>query len=109
LENLLTMEHNWTEPLASEGYIKLRGLKSEWKQMQIEAQRCVEFRGRGEVPDAAVYVRIGVARSDGDRPLEDLAENAIKLSLEQARAFTEWLAHEIDSAEQMAKRKNTSG
>ena len=78
----------------------MRGCKGVLETMTIEAQHQNRMGGK-EGNTEVVIVRVGVLPKDGDRPLLDLAENGIKLSLEQAREFDEMLRNEIAAAEML--------
>ena len=68
--------------------------------MTIEAQHQNRMGGK-EGNSEVVIVRVGVLPKDGDRPLLDLVENGIELSLEQAREFDETLRNKIAAAEML--------
>jgi hypothetical protein len=86
-------------PLLAPGYTKQRGAKSERNDMTVEAQHQTRF-GEGNKSEAGIFIRVGVAPKPGDRPLDDLAENSAKLTLDQARAFAEWILAEVAVAQQ---------
>lgn len=86
-------------PLPAPGYTKHRGADSERKNMLIEAQsQCGANKIFGESP-AQILIRIGVAPILGDRPLDDLAENAVRLTLDQARAFAAAILAQVVEAQ----------
>jgi len=70
--------------------------------MMVEAQHQTRFRRAGKT-DACVFIRVGVAPRYGDRPLDDLAENSVQLTLEQASAFAEWILAEVAEARKALK------
>ena len=68
-------------PISGKGYFKSRGGSSQAGTMVVEVNRQVTA-GTGP-KKAVVNVRLSVAEGEGDRPLTDLREHGIELSLEQ--------------------------
>ena len=80
------------------GYTKQRGAESERNDMTVEAQYQTRY-GEGGKNEAGVFIRVGIAPKAGDRPLDDLTENSIQLTLDQARSFAEWILAEAAEAQ----------
>ena len=91
--------NNRKDPIPAPGYTKHRGAKSESNDMTVEAEHQTRF-GEGGKNEAGVFIRVGVARKPGDRPLNDLTENSAQLTLDQARALAEWILAEVAVAQQ---------
>jgi len=90
--------HTRPTPISAPGYTKQRGANSEPNDMLVEAQAQTRF-GKHNQNAASIFIRVSVAAKPGDRPLEDLAENSAELTLDQARAFAEWIVAEVDKAQ----------
>ena len=86
-------------PISGDGYTKARGGKEEPATMIAEAQRQVRVPN-----EVVVYIRLGVSEKEGDRPLIDLAENAIELSPKAARDFAQRIIDEADRGEDELRR-----
>jgi len=89
-------------PISGKGYFKSRGGSSQAGTMVVEVNRQVTA-GTGP-KKAVVNVRLSVAEGEGDRPLTDLREHGIELSLEQAREFARRIMGEADSGEDFLRK-----
>jgi hypothetical protein len=89
---------NRPKPISALGYTKHRGASSEPNKMIVEAQHQTRF-GKAGKNEAGVFIRVGVAPKRSDCPLDDLVENSAQLTLDQARAFAEWIVAEVAEAQ----------
>ena len=81
------------------GYTKFRGEASVPKEMSVHAQSQVGIPGE----DDGIFIRIGSLPKTGDRALDDLEENTIRLTLDQARELLSQISEEIENIEHFRK------
>ena len=72
--------------------------------MVIETQKHVD-PSKGASNPVGLIVRIGVEPKPGDRPLDDLAEYSIKLSLSQATFFAAAILTEVAQVQQVLEKR----
>jgi hypothetical protein len=87
-----------SSPLTGPGYTKPSDRESESHNMRVE----VQFHVTDDINkycDPNVSIRVGVAFKPGDRAFDDLVENAIRLTLDQARSLAAWILAEVAKAE----------
>ena len=97
--------HKKHELIHADGYTKLRGSHSKADKMIVEAQHQVRHLARNH-DELAVFVRVGVAHDAGILRLDAVTENAIELSIDQARSLADWLRYEADYAEHVSRMAN---
>ena len=86
------------------GYTKHRDAKAEPQAMTIETQKHVD-PSKGANNPVGLIVRIGVEPEPGDRPLDDLAEYSITLSLSQATFLAAAIMTEVGQIQQVLDKR----
>lgn len=92
------------EQFSGPGYTKQRGAKSQPNEMIVEAEFVLGDWTNPPAPTddpakSGIFIRLGVAPHPGDRPLDRLAENAIKLSFDDARLFAAAILKQVAEGE----------
>jgi len=96
------MMQDLRKPILAPGYTKQRGENSGPRDMTVDTKWSGVFDKKNpSTSTVGVLIRVGVARKPGDRALDDLVENAILLTVEQARGYAEWILATATGAERV--------